>query len=91
MAVQNTGETTYNVVKLAGTDVTINSVAITVLLNDPAGNVLWAQGTAVPTDGSAGYAKGCMFVDTDVAGGTGGSYLNKGTTASSAFTLVTQA
>lgn len=91
MAVQNTKETTYDTVKLSGTSATINSVSMTVLLNDPDGNVLWAQGTTVPTNGSAGFAKGAMFIDTDVASGTGGNYLNKGTTASSFFTGVTQA
>lgn len=91
MAQQNGKVTNYNAVQFDGISETVNSVNITVLMADPSGNILWASGTTVPTDGSAGYAKGCMFVDTDVAGGTGGNYLNKGTTTSSAFTLVTQA
>ncbi len=62
-----------------------------VLIKDGSGNALLATGTTVPTDGTAGYAKSCLFIDTDVATGTGSLYLNKGTTAACAFTLVTQA
>lgn len=61
-----------------------------ILLRDGSGYIVMEQGTSVP--GSvAGYAKGAIFFDTDVAGGTGGTYLNKGTTSSASFTLVTQA
>jgi len=61
------------------------------LIKDGSGNILLATGTTVPTDGTAGYAKSCLFIDTDVDTGTGALYLNKGTTAACAFTLVTQA
>jgi hypothetical protein len=61
-----------------------------VLLRDGSGFIVMEQGTAVP-GAVAGYAKGALFFDTDVAGGTGGVYANKGTTASASFTLVTQA
>lgn len=61
-----------------------------VVLRDGSGNILQEYGTAVPW-AVAGYAKGALFQDTDVAGGTGGLYANKGTTASASFTLVTQA
>lgn len=91
MAQQNGKVTNYNAVQLDGISETVNSVSITVLLADPSGNILFAQGTTVPTDGSSGYAKSCLFIDTDVATGTGSLYLNKGTTTSSQFTLVTQA
>lgn len=91
MAVQNVKETTYDTVKFSGTAATVNSVSITVLQNDPSGNILYAIGTTVPTNGSSGYAKGCLFVDTDAAEGTTGLNCNKGTTASSFFTGVTQA
>lgn len=60
-----------------------------VLLRDGSGFIVMEQGTAVP-GAVAGYAKGAIFFDTDVAGGTGATYLNKGTTASASFTLVTQ-
>jgi hypothetical protein len=61
-----------------------------VLLRDGNGFIVMEQGTTVPTS-AAGYAKGAIFFDTDVVAGTGGTFLNKGTTAVSNFTLVTQA
>lgn len=61
-----------------------------VVLRDGNGYILQEYGTTVPS-GVAGYAKGALFQDTDVAGGTGGLYANKGTTSSCTFTLVTQA
>lgn len=61
-----------------------------VLLRDGNGYIVMEQGTTVPSS-VAGYAKGAIFFDTDVAAGTGGTYFNKGTTATSNFTLVTQA
>lgn len=91
MAQQNGKVTNYNAVQFDGISETVNSVNITVLMADPSGDILFAQGTTVPTNGSSGYAKGCIFIDTDVAGGTGAFYLNKGTTTSSTFSLVTQA
>lgn len=91
MAQQNGKVTNYNAVQFDGISETVNSVDIVVLMADPSGNILWAQGTTVPTNGSSGYAKGAVFIDTDVGAGTGAFYLNKGTTTSSSFTLVTQA
>lgn len=61
-----------------------------VLLEDRLGDILWATGTTVPTNGTTGYAKGCFFIDTDVVTGTTGLYCNKGTRTSCAFTAVTQ-
>ena len=69
----------------------INSVAVRVYFRDTNGDVLFCTGVTVPTATSAGYAKGCLFIDTDVAGGTGGLYCNKGTNLSCTFGLVTQA
>lgn len=91
MANQGLGATGYNVLQLAGQSETVNSVAITTLMRDPNGDILWAQGTTVPTNGSSGYSKSGLFIDTDVATGTGSLYLNKGTNSSSSFSLVTQA
>lgn len=91
MAVQNAKETAYNTVKLDGTSASVNSVTVSALLTDASGDILWATGTTVPTDGSSGYAKGCLFIDTDVATGTTGLNCNKGTNTSSQFTAVTQA
>lgn len=53
------------------------------LARDNDGNILIASGTTVPT--GAGYAKGALFIDTDVATGLKGAYENIGTTASASF------
>ncbi|SRR5712691_2771662 len=67
------------------------TTTVLVLLKDNAGKVLWATGTTVPTDGEAGYSKGGLFVDTDVAAGTTGLYVNVGTTAACNFDAVVDA
>jgi len=67
------------------------ATGVTCLLRDSSNNALWCTGTTVPSDGGALYAKGCLFIDTDVATGTTGLYCNKGTAAACAFTAVTQA
>jgi hypothetical protein len=69
--------------------------------NDAAGNLVvlrlenqkiaYATGTTVPVDTTSGYAKGCLFIDTDVASGTSGLYVNVGTDTSCIFKLVTNA
>lgn len=48
---------------------------------------IYVQGTTVPTDTTTGYAKGCIFIDTDVLTGTSGFYINKGTNTSCVFEL----
>jgi hypothetical protein len=90
-APRNANFTDYTAMQLEGEVETINSQAITGLLTDGSANLLLCTGTVVITDGSTGYAKGCLYIKTDVATGTGGLYCNKGTKTSSAFTLVTQA
>jgi len=62
--------------------------ATSIYLTDAAGNAVFAIGTTVPGD-VAGYAKGCLFVDTDVADGTTGLYVNVGTITSADFEAVT--
>lgn len=62
-----------------------------VVLRDGEGNALLATALAVPADTGAGFAKGCLFIDTDVASGTSGLYVNIGTKASCIFKLVTNA
>lgn len=64
---------------------------ITVIDKDADGNILRATGTTKPTDATAGYAKGALFIDTDVVTGTSGLYVNVGTSASCVFKLVTNA
>lgn len=73
-------------VKLAGKDMTINSIAVKVLERDGSNYVLRASGTTVPT--GAGYAKGALFTKTDAAAATSGLYENQGTTSSASFKLV---
>lgn len=51
-------------------------------------DIMIASGNTVPTDGTANYAKGCIFIDRDVATGIGGVYTNTGTADSCKFRLV---
>jgi len=67
---------------------TIGAVTVNVTEFDPSGFIKECFGTTVPTAASAGFAKGAIFTDTDVAGGTSGSYVNIGTTSSSNFSLI---
>lgn len=62
-----------------------------IVLRDVNDDILIAQGTTIPTNATTWYAKGCIFIDTDVASWTGWVYLNKGTKTSCVFSLVTQA
>lgn len=64
---------------------------VKVLLKDSSGNALLATGTSVPADSGSGYAKGCLFIDTDVASGTTGLYVNVGTASSCVFKAVSNA
>lgn len=68
--------------------VVINSQEIDVQQYDPAGDILKCSGTVTITDGGSGYAKGCEYIDTDVATGTSATYINNGTNTSCAFHLV---
>lgn len=66
----------------------IGAETINVREFDADGNIARAFGLTKPTDGGAGFAKGCQFVDTDVATGTSGLYENIGTTSSCNFNIV---
>ncbi len=61
------------------------------LIYDGDGDILLATGLTTPANTTSGYAKGCLFIDTNVATGTTGLYCNKGTNTSCVFTAVTQA
>jgi hypothetical protein len=92
MAVPRTyQQTVYGSLQVTPAAETINSIVVYPVLCDGNGDILWATGLTKPTDGSTGYAKGCLFIDTDVATGTTGLYCNKGTNTSCTFTTVTQA
>lgn len=93
MAVPRTAyQTVYSSLQVNGeaTEV-IGAETVTVVLCDGNGDILIATGTTVPTDANTGYAKGCLFIDTNVATGTTGLNCNKGTNTSCQFTAVTQA
>jgi hypothetical protein len=88
---RNDKYTGYNAVQLDGGKETINSQAIVGLLSNSVTDLLFCYGTVIITDGGTGYAKGCLYIKTDVATGTTGLYCNKGTNTSCQFTAVTQA
>ena len=77
-----------NGLRVDGRAETINSIALTVLLEDSNGDVVYCQGATVPTADSVGFAKGCLFIDTDAADGTKGLYENAGTNLLSDFNLI---
>lgn len=67
------------------------ATGVTCLLKDGSGKALLATGTTVPSDTATLYAKGCLFIDTDVATGTTGLYVNVGTASSCVFKAVSNA
>lgn len=70
---------------------TLGGQTVRVYMRDVSGNAMHVTGTTVPADGQAGFAKGCFFVDTDVAAGTTGLYVNVGTTAACNFDAISDA
>lgn len=62
---------------------------ISIYLRDKADNILLADGLDVPTDGTSGYAKGCIFIDRNVVTGSNGLYINVGTSTSCNFDATT--
>lgn len=54
------------------------------VIRDPSLGILFAYGTTVPTDATAGYAPGCLFLDVDALT-TSVLWRNEGTLASCAF------
>lgn len=57
---------------------------VLVLEEIPGDGVTRARGSTVPTDGTAGYAAGCVFIDTDSGIGTT-LYVNEGSRTSCDF------
>lgn len=61
-----------------------------VIVKVPGLGILFAHGSAKPTDGDEGYANGCLFIV--VGGGDGASFfVNDGDIDSADFNLVTVA
>ena len=58
-----------------------------IFLTDEEGFASLVRGTVVPTDATAGFSKGCLFVHSDGALGAV-LYLNEGTNASCDFNVV---
>lgn len=77
-----------NELALVGRTNTINTQAIVVDERDGAGNVRRCHGTVTVLDGGAGFAKGCLYIDTDVADGLQGVYVNIGTTTACNFDVI---
>jgi len=64
---------------------TINSQSITVLEKDSSRNILRASGTVTITDAWSGYAKGCIYIETDVATWSSATFENVWSTTSCQF------
>lgn len=88
MSIKDRTKRIVPVLKVLGTVRTINSQSIRVNMEDRNGDVLHCSGTVTVTDGGAGYAKGCVYIKTDVVTGTSGLYNNKGTNLACAFVVV---
>lgn len=58
-----------------------------IILKDELDKKLLVTWTTVPTTTTTWYAKGCIFIDTDVVAGTSWVYFNKGTNLSCEFEL----
>jgi hypothetical protein len=62
-----------------------------VLLEDNKGDALLATGTLSAPAVTSGFAKGCLYIDTNVGSGTSGLYVNVGTRTSVVWKLVINA
>jgi hypothetical protein len=75
---------TVDVLQTRGDTYAPGTTAVAVLDKDVSGYVTRASGTTVPSDGEAGYLKGCLFLHTD--GGIGTSlYVNEGSITTADF------
>ena len=92
---QKDGVGVMKALKLTGNTVAATTAGTTnpikAYLYDGDGYILYSTGLEVPADATAGYAKGALHVDTNVAAGTTGLYVNVGTTAAANFDAVTDA
>lgn len=87
MGIGSDNQTGITAVRLDGFSKKVGTPSVTVLETDSSEMVTRAKGTTVPTDGDAGYAKGCIFVDTDASLGSI-LYLNEGSETSCDFNVV---
>jgi len=78
----------YNrAIQVGGEQRIVGTPSIDIREYDKDGMVVRAFGATVPTDADAGYAVGCLFVDTD-GGAATTVYMNEGTTSSCDFNAV---
>ena len=82
-------KTKFSGLQIVGVPKTIGAQTVQVILADASDKILFCTGLTLPSNAGSGYAKGCLFIDTDVAGGTSGLYVNVGTPTSCTFQLVT--
>lgn len=75
------------IIQEIGNSETPDTTAVTVIKKDSSGYVTEAKGTTVPTDTETGFAKGCHFVDTNVAAGVPNLYINVGDHTSCDFNV----
>lgn len=64
--------------------------AVGTLIEVPGEGIYFAKGTTKPTDGATGYAKGCIFIDTDASAGSV-IFCNEGTVTSADFDAISVA
>lgn len=65
-----------SLLQATGNSETPDATTVTVLERDASGNITKAKGVTVPNDAETGYAKGCLFVDTNVADDVPNTYIN---------------
>jgi len=68
--------------------ITLGGQTIEPIQYDSADDLLLGTCTTVPADTGTGFAKGCILIDTNVAGGTTGMYQNIGTNTSCNFDAI---
>ncbi len=79
---------TVDILQAVGADQKVGTPTSVKVINvDGDNNVILAKGTTVPTNGDAGFAKGCLFIKTN--GGLATTlYLNEGTATVADFNAV---
>lgn len=73
-------------ISVAGNSVTINSIVLNAV-EYTAGNITKCTGATIPTDGSAGFAVGAIWIDTD-SGSETTFYVNEGSATSCDFNVI---
>lgn len=67
-----------------------NQSGLNAAIYNELGHAMFAWGTTKPADGAVGYAKGCLFIDTDASAGSI-LFCNEGTHTSADFDAVSVA